>query len=194
MIPARKYDLVSPADYLASELESDIKHEYLGGVVYAIAGSRNAHNLISTNFLALMHAGLHGSPCEVYGSDTKIRIQLPTHVRFYYPGGSVVCEPNPQDETFQDHPVVVAEVLSPGTRRIDEGEKREAYLTIPSLRVYLLIEQEAPAATVFRRTEQGFVREIYEGLEAMVPLPEVDCQLPLSGLYERVKFLPESDG
>ena len=61
--------------------------------------------------------------------------------------------------------------LSRGTRRIDEGEKKDAYLTIGSLGVYVLIEQETPAAIVFRRTDHGFVREVYQGLDAIIPLP-----------------------
>jgi Uma2 family endonuclease len=84
----------------------------------------------------------------------------------------VVCSSNPQDQTFQDQPVVIAEVLTRSTRRTDEGEKKDAYFAIPSLRVYLLIEQELPLVTAHRRTEQGFVREVYDGMEAVVPLSE----------------------
>ena len=58
---------------------------------------------------------------------------MPTETRFYYPDASIVCQPNPQSETFQDAPAVLFEVVSAGTRRIDEGEKRDCYLTIPSL-------------------------------------------------------------
>ena len=124
-------------------------------------------------------------------SDAKVRIQLPTHTRFYYPDVSVVCSQNPQDDSFQDHPIVIGEVLARATRRIDAGEKREAYLTIPSLRVYALIEQETAAVLVYRRTDQGFVREFYEGLTEIIPLPEIETDLPLSELYERVEFSPE---
>src|SRR5262249_55074732 len=97
-------------------------------------------------------------------------------------------------ESFQDEPAVLAEVLSRSTRRIDEGEKKNAYLTIPSLGAYLLIEQEFPAVVAFRRTEQGFVREVYQGLEAVIPLPEIETELPLSEIYEAVEFVPEADG
>jgi Uma2 family endonuclease len=191
MTAAKKLNLISVEDYLAGELVSPIKHEYLGGFVYAMAGARNVHNIIAVNVVSTLHARLRGKPCRPFNSDTKIRIRLPAQVRFYYPDGSVSCRPNPQDDSFQDDPAVLVEVLSQKTRRIDEGEKKDAYLTIPSLSVYLLVEQETAAVTAFRRTEHGFVREVYEGLDAVVPLAEIEISLPLAGVYETVEFHPE---
>jgi Uma2 family endonuclease len=135
MSTTKKLDLASIEAYLAEELVSPIKHEYLGGVVYALAGARNVHNLIATNTSGSLHARLRGKPCCPFNSDTKIRIRLPTHALFYYPDVSVICRPNPQTDSFQDDPAVLFEVLSRRTRRIDEGEKKDAYLTIPSLSV-----------------------------------------------------------
>src|SRR5262245_36689830 len=191
MSAAPKRSLLSVDDYIAGELVSPVKHEYIGGVVYAMAGARNVHNLIASNALGLLHGRLRGKPCRAYNSDTKIRVRLPTHVRFYYPDVSVVCEPNSPDDSFHDHPVVIVEVLSQGTRRIDEGEKKDAYLTIPSLSVYLLVESESAAVVAFRRTEQGFVREVYEGLAAAVPLAEIGSELPLTEIYDGVTLVPE---
>jgi Uma2 family endonuclease len=183
--------LMSVQDYLAGELASQVKHEYLGGVIYAMAGARNVHNLIATNTLGSLHARLRGKPCRPYNSDTKIRIQLPTQVRFYYPDTSVVCAPNPPNDSFHDQPAMVAEVLSRKTRRIDEGEKKDAYLTIPSLSVYLLIEQDQPIVTLHRRTEQGFVHEVITGLDATIRLGEIGTELPLAEIYDGVVFSPE---
>ena len=188
MSSAPQLTLVTVEQYLAAELESPKKHEYLGGVVYAMSGARNAHNIISMNAYVALGSRLRGQPCRPYNSDTKIRIRLPNHVRFYYPDASMVCRPNPQNESFQDMPAVLMEVLSRSTRRIDEGEKKEAYLAIPSLGAYLLVEQETAAVLVWRRTEQGFVREVYTGLEATVPLPEIGIELPLAELYEGVEL------
>src|SRR5438132_2278002 len=127
MTAAKKLDLLSAEDYLAGELTSPIKHEYLGGVVYAMAGARNAHNLIATNIIGALCARLRGRPCRPFNSDTKVRVRLTTQVRFYYPDASVVCRANPQTDSFQDDPAVLFEVLSHSTRRIDEGEKKDAY-------------------------------------------------------------------
>lgn len=193
MTAAKKLNLVSVEDYLAGELVSPVKHEYLGGVVYAMAGARNRHNLIASNTLVALGSRLRGKRCRGYNSDTKVRIRLPAQVRFYYPDVSVICRPNPPDDSFQDEPVVLVEVLSRGTRRIDDGEKKDAYLTIPFLSVYLMIEQETPALVAYRRTAQGFVREVYEGLDAVVPLGEVETELPLAEVFEAVEFGPEPE-
>jgi Uma2 family endonuclease len=194
MTAAEKLNLISVEDYLAGELVSPVKHEYLGGVVYAMAGARNSHNRIATNTIVALGARLRGRKCRPFNSDTKIRVRFPTHVRFYYPDVSVVCHPNPPQDSFQDSPAVIVEVLSRATRRIDEGEKKDAYLTIPTLAVYALVEQESAAVVVFRRTEQGFVREVYEGTSAVIPLAEIEAELPLGEIYDGVEFAPEPTG
>jgi len=191
MTAVKKLNLISVEDYLAGELVSEIKHEYLGGGVYAMAGARNAHNIITTNILAAFGSRLRGQSCQPFNSDTKVRVQLPTHVRFYYPDATVVGQPNPQDDTYQDNPVVICEVLSRSTRRIDEVEKKDAYLTIPSLRVYALVEQETARVVVYRRTGNDFVPEVHEGQTAVIPLPEIDAELPLAEIYARAEFPPE---
>jgi Uma2 family endonuclease len=193
MSAATKPQPVSVDDYLAGEVTSRVKHEYLGGYVYAMAGGTNAHNRIASNILGALHGSLKGKPCEPYNSDTKIRVKLPTHVGFYYPDVSVVCESNPAMESFQDLPAVVVEVLSRQTRRADQGEKKDAYLSIPSLSVYLLVEQETAAITVYRRTEQGFVEESYTTADETIPLTEIGVELAFADVYERVEFVPEPD-
>jgi Uma2 family endonuclease len=188
MTAVKQIELISVEDYLAGELVSDARHEYLGGFVYAMAGATNLHNRIAGAFCASLHAQLRGKPCEPFNSVTKVRLRSLLQTRFYYPDGMVVCRPNPDHETNQDHPVVIAEVVSEATRRIDEGEKREAYLTIPSLMAYLLIETDEPRVVVHRRTDHGFVAEAYEGLDAVIPLAAIDAALPLADLYERVEL------
>lgn len=193
MTAAKKLNLISIPDYLAGEMISEVKHEYLGGMVYAMAGARNLHGTIATNTVISLGSRLRGRRCRPFASDTKIRIRLPDQVRFYYPDTSVICRPNPPTDRFQDEPAVIVEVLFRGTRRIDEGEKKDAYLTIPSLGVYLLIEQDRPAVVAYRRTAQGFVREDYESLDAVIPLPEIETELPLAEIYETVEFAPEPE-
>jgi Uma2 family endonuclease len=191
MSAAKKRNPITVDDYLEGELISRVKHEYVGGVVYAMAGARNVHNLISSNVLGALHARLRGKRCRAYNSDTKIRVRLPAQVRFYYPDVSVICRPNPPTDSFQDEPAVIIEVISQATRRIDDGEKKDAYLTIPWLSVYLLVEQESAIVVAYRRTPQGFIREVHDGMEAVIPLGEIDTELPLAEIYEAVEFTPE---
>jgi Uma2 family endonuclease len=126
--------------------------------------------------------------CQPFGSDMKIRLLMPDGVRFYYPDVSIVCTPISPDDVFTDSPKVVIEVTSESTRRIDIGEKRDAYLTIPSLSTYIIFEQDKRAAIFFRRTDSGFSREAVVDSSASVPLPEIECELSLSDVYERVEF------
>ena len=193
MSAAHKLNLISVEDYLAAELRSETKHEYLGGVIHAMAGGSFNHSVIAGNAFGILHAQLRSKRCRPFNSDTKIRIDLPNLVKFYYPDTSVICTPNLGHDSFQSSPAVVIEVLSRSTWRIDMEEKKHAYLSIPSLSVYILIEQDERLAIVFRRTNDGFVREVYEGLDAVIALPEIETELALSDVYEDVTFTPEPD-
>ena len=192
MSVAKKPTLVSVEEYLAAESGGLVKHEYLGGTVHAMAGGSNRHNDIAGNAFASLHAQLRGTPCRPSNSDTKIRIDIRGTTRFYYPDASVSCDRNPEDESWQDKPVVVLEVLSKSTRRVDLTEKLDAYLSIPSLRVYLLVEQREPAVEVYRWQNGGiWDKEYYVSVGDVVPLPEIEAGLALGEIYAGVDF-PES--
>jgi Uma2 family endonuclease len=180
--------LVSPEEYLEGELHAESRHEYLSGVVYAMAGAQNVHNRIAGNAYAALSSQLRGRRCEPFNSDTKVRLRLPAGIRFYYPDVQVTCHPNPPDDTFQDQPVVVVEVISEATRRTDEGEKLQGYCSLPSLDNYLLVETERALVIGYRRTPDGFIREVHAGLGAVIALPAIETELPLAEIYERIVF------
>ena len=180
--------LISPEDYLEGELRSEVKHEYLSGMVYAMAGARNIHNQIAGNVFGALYGRLQGHQCQPFNSDTKVRLRLRDQLRFYYPDAQVTCHPNPPDDSFQDRPILVVEVISESTRRADEGEKRDGYLALGSLEQYLLVEPGKPSVTVWRRTTDGFVREVFSGLESVISLSTLDIDLPLKEIYGRITF------
>lgn len=181
---------LSVEEYLAGELNSPVKHEYVAGVVYAMAGGKNRHQRIATNAVARLAIRLDGKKCQAFNSDTKVRVKYPTYDCFYYPDALVVCQPNSLDDTFQDRPVVIVEVTSPSTWRTDRQEKREAYLTLPSLAAYLIVDQNAISVLVYRRSGNDFVEEWYQELQEVIPLPEIGIELPLEELYASVTFPP----
>ena len=194
MSAAKKLNLISIEDYLEGELVSPVKHEYLGGVVYAMAGARNVHNDVAGAFYGSLYGQLRGHRCRPCNPDTKVRVRLATHTRFYYPDAMVVCQANPPGDSFQDQPVIIAEVLSAATRRTDEGEKKDAYLTIASLSAYVLIETDRPRVVVHRRGADGaFSAELYEGVDSSIAFDDVGCTIRLSELYERVDFTAEAE-
>ncbi len=188
MSTARNKPLISISEFLEGEEASETKHEFVDGVVYAMAGGSATHNRVATNVTGGLYVQLRGRPCQVFNSDMKVRIRQARSTRFYYPDLSVVCQPNPSDDTFQDNPVVVVEVLSESTRRVDEREKCDAYLSISSLAVYLLLETGKAAATLYRRSEDGFIRELVDGLDAVIELPEIGCALSMAEVYDQVEF------
>ena len=116
---------------------------------------------------------------------------MPNQTRFYYPDVSVICRPNPQTDVFQDLPSVIVEVLSDSTRRIDDGEKRDAYLTIPSLTHYILVEQSAVGAVIYERGSAGFERRTLTDHEGSILFPELNASLPLTSVYDGVEFSDE---
>jgi Uma2 family endonuclease len=191
MSTARQTGFVSVDDYLAGEQQSSVKHEYVAGLVYAMVGARNAHNIIASNALGTLFSQLQGKPCRAFNSDTKIRIRLSDQTRFYYPDVSVVCRPNPQSDVFQDFPSVIVEVCSESTRRIDDGEKRDAYLTIPSLTHYILLEQSAIGAVVYERGSAGFQRRILTEPGDSISFPELSISLSLAAVYDGVELSDE---
>jgi Uma2 family endonuclease len=184
---------ISIEEYLATEEASPVKREFFDGLVFEMTEFTNRLNEISGNAIGQFYTQLRGKPCKPCNSDTKVGIRLITGTRFYYPDAFVVCHPNPPDDHFHDAPVVILEVTSPSTRRIDLGEKKDAYLSIPSLMVYLVAESTEPVVQVYRRSPNGdFHRELSIGLEAIIPLPEIDVSLALADLYKGIDFEAEA--
>jgi len=178
--------LMSVEDYLAWEDLQLERHEYIGGIIYAMAGGTTAHAALAMNVGIALGSCLRGKRCRPYGSDLRVRIEYPTHTRFYYPDLTVTCTQSPSQAVYHDEPAVIVEVISASTRRTDELEKRDAYQTIPTLHVYILLDQEKPEAVVWRRGAEGFVREVHSGFEATIELPEIEARLPLAEVYEAV--------
>lgn len=187
MIALVPKELISVEEYLESELTSEMKREYLGGLVFAMVDKNMRHNKASMNLSIALGSALKGKPCQPFNSDTKVRIQLSNQIRFYYPDLQVICEPVDDETLFTDNPVVVVEVLSDSTRRLDVGEKRDAYLSIPSLKVLIIIDPAKVHINVDRRRPLGgFDQEQYRKLEQRVELPEIETSLPVSDIYEGI--------
>jgi Uma2 family endonuclease len=167
------------------------KYEFVDGYLRAMSSPTNRHNIVATNTTASFWLKLKGSSCRAFNSNSMVRIQKKSSTWMYLPDVSIVCDENRQSERFQDNPIVVVEVLSPSTRAYDLDEKLANYLTLRSLQMVLLLEQDQPLAIVFRKSEDGnFVRETYEGMDQEIRLPFLGLSILLSELYEGVEFPP----
>lgn len=188
-----EYIVMSEADYLAMERESEIRHEYVGGRVYAMAGAKRAHNLICTNLVATFHNQLRGKGCEIYQSDMKLRVNKADAYR--YPDVIVVCgEPQfiDEDETMLINPLLLVEVLSPSTASKDRGTKSWEYRQIESLNAYLVIDPAKPYVERYQRRGNEWVIDTITGLDATLDMPSLNVSLALAEVYAQVTF-PAAD-
>jgi Uma2 family endonuclease len=177
--------LKTPEEYLSGERVAEQKHEYLAGAVYAMAGTTRDHERIAINICGELRAQLRGRPCEVFASNIKVRINKDASHFFYYPDVTVDCGRAAGDSLFAEEPRVIFEILSPETERIDRVEKLYNYQTLPSLLVYVLADQSRLAVTVNRRNNDEWTVELLTKKEDVLRLPEIECALPLTTIYER---------
>ncbi|WP_232229386.1 Uma2 family endonuclease [Crinalium epipsammum] len=140
-------------EYLDGELVSDIRHEYIAGQVFAMAGASANHNLIAGNMYSRLRSHLRGSKCSTFMSDMKVRIQ--TADIFYYPDVLVSCDPKDTDDYCKTQPCLIIEVVSRSTATIDLREKLLNYRQIESLKEYILISQDRIKIEVYRQDDQG---------------------------------------
>lgn len=171
---------ISIDEYLAGERHSEIKHEYVEGKVYAMAGASLNHNRISRNMLTALTALLPAS-CEAFSSDLLVKTRLN---RFRYPDLVVLCEDAKGDEQFIDRPILIVEILSKSTRQQDKGIKRTEYLSLPSLQEYVLIEQDFVEVEVLRRAQGWRSENFYLG--DTVQLESIGVTLSVLDIYQRV--------
>jgi Uma2 family endonuclease len=171
-------------DYLAFEERSEIKHEYINGEIYAMAGASTRHNRITLNLASRLIGRLRDSPCEVFVADVKLHLKELGVEIFYYPDLMVCCDPNDREPYYRTQPCLIVEVLSSGTARIDRREKLFAYARLDSLQAYLLLEQDRIGATLYWREGGDWRWAEFSDPHAELPLPCADLTVPLAELYE----------
>lgn len=171
---------MSVEEYLEFEKNSPVKHEYVGGHVYAMVGVSRRHSRISGNIFRKLADAAEGGPCRVHQSDMKV--PTPDGI-FYYPDVVVACGPEPADPYVEDGPCLVVEVTSPSTEATDLREKLLSYRRIPGLKAYLIVEQDEKRVERHYRNERDeWMSEVVEGDAVPVPCP-TNAELPLQDVY-----------
>jgi len=169
-------------EYLELEEMANVRHEFLGGEIFAMAGGSRAHSRMAVNVSASLHGQLHGRRCTVHSSDMKIRVMATGLAT--YPDVSVVCgtpELDPESDHVIVNPTVLVEVLSPSTEEWDRGGKLEHYKQIPSLREVVLIAHERRSMEHWRRAGEGWLRT--EMTAGAVQLDSIGCALAVDDVY-----------
>jgi Uma2 family endonuclease len=189
MSALRKKSYLSEEAYLEFEEQSDIKHEYVEGDVYAMAGASTNHNLITGNlFFQLRSVCGKNSGCKIFTSDMKLRIEN-GHF-YYYPDVMLSCEKDDNEEFYKEKPCLIAEVLSKSTARIDQKEKWQTYQKIPSLRYYLLVDSRQQKVDYFMRNElnEWICSELSADESLTIECENFTAALTLADIYEEVNF------
>lgn len=184
----RKYTI---EEYLELEKESDIKHEYYRGEVFAMSGAKMDHNNIVVNLIYKLKDTLKGKSCKPHNSDQ--RIHIPQNTLFTYPDISIVCD---KPQTLNDdkwnllNPSVIIEVLSHSTRNYDQGQKFRLYRAIPAFKEYILVDSENILIEVFRINERGhWELEEYTQLTDKLFIRTIDVYISLTEIYEGTELL-----
>jgi Uma2 family endonuclease len=176
---------ISPQDYLDIEYQSQIRHEYRRGLVYAMAGGTDNHDRIAFNFLKLIddHFG-DSQDCRFYSGNVKVNYQ---DQFYYYPDAFVTCDPRDrQDRYLKRYPKLIAEVLSPSTVAFDQGEKFQDYQQLETLEEYVLISQESQRVEYRRRNAMGgWETTIYKTGDQVI-LHSIGLEFAIADLYRGI--------
>lgn len=172
-------ELTSVEQYIAGEQDSDVRHEYVAGHVYAMVGASVYHNRIALALASELRTRLKGRSCDVFLSDMKLRVGE----AFYYPDVMVCCDAADDDLYTKTRPIFIAEIISPASRTTDEREKRAAYQSLPGLQTYLLLEQDRAEARLYRRQDARWV-VLHIGPEGVIDVPSLALAVSVQTLYE----------
>ena len=185
---------LTPEEYITLERKAipdaeTVRSEYINGEIIKMSGASLAHNLIKGNIFLKLHARLEGSGCLVFVNE--MRVSIPTVKSYFYPDVCVVREePRFEDDVFDSlmNPIVIVEVLSPSTESYDRGEKFAHYRQLASLQEYILVAQDQIRIEHYRRQDRQWIFTDIEEHDEILPLPSIQCELPLQEIYERVTF------
>ncbi len=188
-IPRQKY---TPAEYLALERQSTEKHEFLNGEIFLMSGAKKEHVRISANIVRHLGNQLDGKPCELYGSDMRVRVSATG--LYTYPDVSVACAPQEFEDAEVDvllNPRVLIEVLSPTTERRDRNFKFHHYQQIPSVSEIIFVTQDAPNVERYIRVPGALWQfDPVTELDGTVALDSIGCTLTMAQIYQDVEFPP----
>jgi len=177
---------ISVEEYLEGEKISPVKHEFIEGEVYAMAGTSDNHNRIVVSLITMLSNHLRDSRCEPFSGDIKVRA---TKNVVYYPDILVSCEENPPDSYFRNEPILIIEVTSKSTESIDRREKLLFYQQMPSVQEYVVVNQFKMDVQVHRRQPNGgWITYFFNESKDVVELSSIEMNIPLPEIYRRVQF------
>jgi Uma2 family endonuclease len=181
--------VMSVEEYLTLDRNSlDVRHEFIDGHVYMLAGGTANHSTININMIRELSLALRGNPCRVYNSDMRVRL---SEKRYVYPDVSVSCDARDRGTVdILQYPSLIVEVLSPSTAAFDRGKKFSYYRACSTVQEYVLVETQWQAIEVFRHATENLWTYHFFGAGDQVELASLGVSFPVATLYENVE-LPE---
>jgi Uma2 family endonuclease len=176
--------LISFEDYLEFEQSSDVRHEFVDGFLFAMAGASDPHNLIAGNIFSALRVAARGTACRVFQSDMKVL----ANGKGYYPDVILTCHPDDLGQNIKQHPCLLLEVLSNSTEHIDRSEKWENYQRLNSLKMYVLVHQDKPRVEVYRKLPDNTWQFVALDDSGEIKFSCVDLTLTLPEIFEDVDF------
>lgn len=178
---------ITPEAYLALEMRSDTRSEYLKGEVFAMVGTSSAHNVIVGNLYMALRNHLRGGPCQAFTIDLKLRVEAAN--AYFHPDLMVTCSEADRNSDFiKNEAVLVVEVLSPSTALFDRDKKFASYRLLPSLQEYVLVDTEQESIECYRRAYNGeWIMHPY-GTGEIVTLHGLNLSFPIGAAYQDVDF------
>lgn len=178
-------------ELLAFEEASPVRHEYIGGRLYAMAGGTPVHSDLATNIAAAVQTRLRGKPCRGSNSEQRVRTSE-TATNWYYPDFLIKCPPyrfHPRDKNALLNPHALFKVLSPSIAEFDRTGKFDEYALIPELSDYILVSSDRVRVEHFHRTGEGeWTHRAYRTLTQELRLDSFEISVPLSEIYEDVEI------
>ena len=172
-------------EYLGLERSSNVKHEYLDGQIYAMAGGSPLHAALQVAVPNLLFPQLRAGRCRAHGADLRVRV-LATGLATY-PDVTIVCGPrevDPTDASSVTNPTLIVEVLSPSTAGYDRDEKFAHYKAIPSFREYVLVSQDERCVEVWTRGDDDAWTSVVSRDGDVAVLGSIAARLDVRELYE----------
>jgi Uma2 family endonuclease len=176
---------MSAADFLAWDRDQTLRHEFVRGEVFLMAGGEDGHATSAGNIYLALRTHLRGTPCRTFFADVKLRVEAADC--YFYPDVMVTCSAaDADDRLIKREPVLVVEVLSPSTAGYDRGEKFADYRLLPSLREYLLVDPQTRTCDLFRKGDDGLWILLPSAAGEPVTLSSVDLTIVAEALWEEV--------
>jgi Uma2 family endonuclease len=176
------------AEYLEWEARQELKHEYIDGDIIEMTGGSGKHSKIPINITLALGGRIELSSYVIFNSEMRVRVGAACYV---YPDLGIVRS----EEIYEDeseltllNPVFVVEVVSPTSQTRDRVDKPDLYFDAPSIEAYLIVDQDRPRADLYTRTSEGWHVRMFSNEDDVIPLPMLNCELPLAQVYRGIEF------